>query len=95
VRESEMYNGEAYANAGMARAEDLRLRYPRPVSTRSRQFAAYMDEAILDWNDIPEYASIPFWFGCVFRWLDHPMECEDEMFALAKEELRRLRGARA
>jgi hypothetical protein len=89
-----MYNGEHYANAGMALAEDLRLRYPRPVSTRSRQFAAYMDEAILDWYDIPEYARIPFWFGCVHRWLDHPCEGEREMFEDAIEDLTRLRMER-
>jgi hypothetical protein len=63
MRESEMYNGEVYANAGMAIAEDLRLRYPRQASTRSQQFAAYMEHAADDW---PAIVGTSFWIGCAF-----------------------------
>lgn len=90
--ESEMYHGEYYADAGKTIAEDLRLRYPRQASTRSQQFAAYMENAADDW---PAIVGTSFWIGCVFRWIEHPLASEDEMFAEAREELRRLTRERA
>jgi hypothetical protein len=94
MRESEMFWGEAYADAGKTIAEALRLRYPRRSYNRSLQFADYLKDLVDSWYDIPEYARIPFWFGCVHRWLDHPCEGEREMFEDAIEELTRLRMER-
>lgn len=84
-------NAIYYANDAYASAEDMRLRYPRRAYNRSLQFADYMKDAADDW---PACVSTSFWFGCVFHWLDHPMECEDDTFLDAKEELRRLHEER-
>jgi phenylpropionate dioxygenase-like ring-hydroxylating dioxygenase large terminal subunit len=66
--------------------------YEQRAYSRSRQFADYLRDASDDW---PLCALVPFWFGCVWRWLDHPMASEDEMFAEARQELQRLSEARA
>lgn len=83
---------EAEANAAYANAEHMKFLYPRKPSTRSGQFAAYMDECM---DGFPESVKVPFWIGCVYRWLDHPMVGEEELFLDAAEELERLSVARA
>jgi hypothetical protein len=86
-------HAESEANEAYTRVENLRFLYPRPEPfTRSQQFASYMENAAEDW---PECVGTSFWIGCVGRWIDHGLESEDEMFAEARQELQRLREARA
>jgi hypothetical protein len=93
VRDSESIHAVAYADAAYTRVEHMKFLYPpREPVTRSQQFARYMETAAEDW---PACAGTAFWFGCVWRWLEHGLASEDEVFAEARQELQRLSEARA
>ena len=80
----------AEADAAYSMVEHMKFLYPKKPSTKAGQFAAYMEECM---DGVP-LEVIPYWMGCVFRWLERPLVGEEDMFSDAISELRRLQGER-